>query len=58
MYPLVLLQAHTHADKTFQAGERLDVDARTADWLIANGIARITPKPDPKPKPPRKEPQP
>lgn len=40
MTSLVLLRVHTHAGKSFEAGERLDVDGGTADWLIANGIAR------------------
>ena len=40
MTSIVLTRPHTHADKSFKAGERLDVDGNTADWLIANGIAR------------------
>ena len=40
MTRIVLNCPHTHAGRACQAGERLDVDAATADWLIANGIAR------------------
>ena len=40
MTSIVLTQLHTHAGQAHKAGERLDVDGSTADWLIANGIAR------------------
>jgi ribosomal protein L9 len=40
MTSIVLQRPHTHAGKPFKAGKRLDVDDGTADWLIANGIAR------------------
>ena len=40
MTSLVLIRPHTHAGKPLQPGERLDVESSTADWLIANGIAR------------------
>ena len=40
MTPLVLLCPHTHAGKPFKAGNRIVADVATADWLIANGIAR------------------
>ncbi|MDH0899026.1 hypothetical protein N5C12_06635 [Comamonas aquatica] len=40
MTSIVLIQPHTHAGQAHKAGERLDVDGSTADWLIANGIAR------------------
>ena len=40
MTSIVLTHPHTHAGQAHQAGERLDVDDSTADWLIANGIAR------------------
>ena len=40
MTPSVLLCPHTHAGKPFKAGNRIVVDVATADWLIANGIAR------------------
>ena len=39
MTRLVLKRPHTHAGQAFQAGDRIDVDATTADWLIAHGIA-------------------
>jgi hypothetical protein len=51
MTSLVLLCPHTHAGKPFEAGERLIVDAGTADWLIANGIARADRQPDVPPQP-------
>ncbi len=40
MTSIVLTRPHTHAGKSFQAGEQLDVENATADWLIAGGIAR------------------
>ena len=40
MTSIVLTHPHTHAGQAHKAGERLDVDGSTADWLIANGIAR------------------
>jgi hypothetical protein len=40
MTSIVLTQPHTHAGHAQKAGDRLDVDGGTADWLIANGIAR------------------
>ena len=43
MPQLVLLKPHTHAGKTFQVGERLDVDVPTFEWLLAQGIARPEP---------------
>ena len=52
MTRLVLKRPHTHAGKAFQAGDRLDTDAATADWLIAHGVAlsdAAPPKADPEP---------
>ena len=54
MTHIVLTRPHTHAGKPRKAGERLDVESGTADWLIANGIARhdrqsqsaLTPQPE------------
>lgn len=40
MTHIVLTRPHTHAGRACQAGERLNVDGGTADWLVANGIAR------------------
>ena len=40
MPQLVLLKPHTHAGKPVGVGERLDVDAPTSEWLLAQGIAR------------------
>ena len=54
MTSLVLIRPHTHAGKPLQPGDRLDVDGGTADWLIANGIARHdrqrVPEPEPQPQ--------
>ena len=47
MTSIVLTQPHTHAGRAHKAGERLDVDGSTADWLIANGIARHDRRPVP-----------
>lgn len=51
MTSLVLIRPHTHAGKAHKAGERLDVNGSTADWLIANGVARHDRQPDPAPQP-------
>ena len=51
MTSIVLTQAHTHAGKPYKAGERLDVDSSSADWLIANGVARLDRHPEPAPPP-------
>lgn len=51
MISIVLTQAHTHAGKLHKAGERLDVDSSSADWLIANGVARLDRQPEPAPPP-------
>ena len=50
MTSIVLTQPHTHAGQAHKAGERLDVDGSTADWLIANGIARHDRQPAPVPQ--------
>jgi len=36
---LLLKRPHTHAGQAFEVGERIDVEASTADWLIAHGVA-------------------
>ena len=51
MTSIVLTQPHTHAGQAHKAGDRLDVDGGTADWLIANGIARHDRQPVPEPQP-------
>ena len=51
MTSIVLTQPHTHAGRPHKAGDRLDVDGGTADWLIANGIARHDRQPVPEPQP-------
>ncbi|MCX7246616.1 MAG: hypothetical protein NTX31_02915 [Burkholderiales bacterium] len=45
MTALVLLQPHTHAGKTCEPSERIDVDESAAEWLLVNGIATAAPKP-------------
>lgn len=52
MTRLVLKRPHTHAGQALQAGDRIDVEATTADWLIAHGVAApdaVPPKVDPEP---------
>jgi hypothetical protein len=58
-----LTRPHTHAGLAYAPGERLAVDAASAAWLIAQGVAAPDataepkpPKPDPESKP-RKESQ-
>lgn len=46
---LVLKRPHTHAGKSFQAGDRIEVDGPTADWLIAHDIATLESMPLPMP---------
>ena len=49
---IVLKRSHTHAGKAFQAGDRIDVDATTAHWLMAHGVAApdaAPPKANPEP---------
>jgi hypothetical protein len=36
---LVLCRAHTHAGRHFAPGDRIVVDAATAQWLLEQGIA-------------------
>jgi hypothetical protein len=65
MTRLVLTRPHTHAGKSYGPGDRIEVDADTAEWLLAHDIA--TPEPaapstdrgtTPEPKPfQRKEPK-
>ncbi len=50
MTSIVLTHPHTHAGQAHKAGERLDLDGSTADWLIANGIARHDRQPAPVPQ--------
>ena len=63
MTQLVLTRPHTHAGKTHGVGDRIEIDATSADWLIAHGIATPEPtvptaEPIPESKPlQRKEPK-
>lgn len=42
MPQLVLLKPHTHAGKPAAIGDRIEVDASTAEWLLAHEIVEIT----------------
>jgi len=61
MTRLVLKRPHTHAGASHARGDRIEVDASTADWLLAHDIAApepSAPKADTESKPiPRKEPK-
>ena len=46
-----LLKPHTHAGEEPGTGSVIEVDDSTADWLIANGIARHDRQPAPVPQP-------
>ena len=39
MTQLVLTRPHTHAGKAYGVGDRIEIDATSADWLIAHDIA-------------------
>lgn len=59
---LVLTRPHTHAGQAYAPGQPIEVEAGTADWLLAHGIARPEAEPmqtETEPKPlQRKEPKP
>ena len=42
---LQLIRPHTHAGKVYAVGDRLEVDADIAEWLLANDIATTEPRP-------------
>ena len=55
-----LTRPHTHAGLAYAPGERLEVDAATAAWLVAHEVAAPESRPtktDPESKP-LKEPKP
>ena len=56
-----LIREHTHAGKVYAVGDRLEVDADIAEWLLANDIATTEPRParseTDSPLIPRKEPK-
>ncbi len=56
MTQLVLTRPHTHAGKRYGVGDRIEIDATSADWLIAHDIA--TPEPTAPPAEPILEPKP
>lgn len=39
MTRLVLTRPHTHAGKSYGTGDRIEVDADAAEWLLAHDIA-------------------
>ena len=40
MTRLLLMHPHTHAGRLYAPGERIEVDTRTAQWLLDQGVAR------------------
>lgn len=36
---------HTHAGKLIKRGDKRDIEAHHADWLIAQRVAHLTPSP-------------
>lgn len=36
-----LTRPHTHAGQTYAAGARIEVEAATAAWLLAQGMAEV-----------------
>ena len=58
MTALVLQQPHTHAGNAYAAGDRLETDPTSADWLMANGIARPALAPVPLSPEPKSDPKP
>ena len=55
--PLVLTRAHTHAGQQHQPGDRIEVDADIAQWLLSIGTARAAPPSTPSENPPAREAQ-
>ena len=55
--PLVLTRAHTHAGQQHKAGDRIEVDADIAQWLLSIGAARAAPPSTPSQNPPAREAQ-
>ena len=45
MTRLVLTRPHSHAGKSYGTGDRIEVDADAAEWLLARDIATREPKP-------------
>ena len=45
MTRLVLTRPHTHAGKSYGPGDRIEIDADTAEWLLAHDIATREPRP-------------
>lgn len=45
MTRLVVTRPHTHAGKSYGPGDRIEVDADAAEWLLANDIAARELKP-------------
>lgn len=56
--PLVLTRPHTHAGQQHQPGNRIEVDADLAQWLLSIGAARPAAPSTPSENPPAREAQP
>lgn len=44
MTRVLLTRAHSHAGTSYRAGDAIDVDAASAHWLIAQGVAEVAPE--------------
>lgn len=44
MTRVLLKRAHSHAGTSYRAGDAIDVDAPTANWLLAQGVAEVAPE--------------
>jgi hypothetical protein len=59
MTRIILNRPHTHAGRTLAPGDRVELPSDLADWLVAEGVARLDDEsagsepaktePDPKP---------
>lgn len=49
---VTLKQPHTHGGVAHRAGERIEVDANAAHWLVDLGIATADATADPEPRDP------
>lgn len=57
--PIVLTRPHTHAGQQHQPGNRIEVDADVAQWLLSIGSARVEQPPStPSENSPAREAQP
>jgi hypothetical protein len=56
MTRVLLIHPHTHAGKPCAPGDRIEVDAASAAWLLAQGVAEHDSKPEPAKPGPNHEP--